>query len=41
MLDFLATPFLLLGSLSMWIAGLINGRTYALLEISNESEEDE
>ena len=36
MLDLLAAPFLLLGSASMWIASLINGRLYILMEVSED-----
>lgn len=34
--DLLATPFLLIGSASMWIASLINGRLYILMEVSED-----
>ena len=35
MLDFLATPFLVIGQAMLWIAALITGRMYVLMEIED------
>lgn len=39
MLDFLATPFLVLAQASLWCAALINGRMYVLMEVMDDDEE--
>lgn len=41
MLNLLATPFLLLGSASLWIAGLITGNMYVLMEISPDEDNND
>lgn len=35
-LDFLACPFLVIGNASLWLASLINGRLYVLMEITED-----
>lgn len=36
MLDWIATPFLTIGMASLWLAGLVNGRGYVVMEISDD-----
>ena len=38
--DFLATPFLVIGNASFWLASLFNGRLYVLMEVSEDAESD-
>ena len=40
MLNLIAAPFLLIGSASLWIAGLITGNTYVLMEIQESKDDD-
>lgn len=41
LLDFIATPFLLLGSASMWLASLINGKQYVLMEVEYHDDDED
>lgn len=39
--DFLAAPFLLMAYITIWCASLIDGKSYALMSVEYEEEDDE
>jgi hypothetical protein len=40
MLDFIATPFMVLAHICLWVGSLINGKSYYLMEVSYEEDEE-
>lgn len=38
--DFLATPFILLANVSLYIGSFINGKPYILIEVEEDAESD-
>lgn len=40
MTDFLAAPFLLMANLCLWIASLITGNYMILIEVTEDSDDD-
>lgn len=40
MLDFIATPFMVVAQAMLWIAALITGRMYVLMEIEEDDQGD-
>lgn len=40
MLEFLATPFLLIANIMLWVAAFIQNTTYILLEVEEDDEDE-
>lgn len=40
-LDFIAAPFVFVANILLWFAAVITGKTYVLLEVTDQGEDDD